>query len=153
MDVQQKIIREMTRMKDENNRLRIIMRQYMGDDLASLTLQDVSNLEQQVEFSLYKVRLRKQQLLDQHLLEMNHREMHIPGEQNNYLCHMNLLAREQSQAAAMADPKPFPLWDVGKQMYSQDGESSMTALQLSPRLHEYKLQPLQPNLQEADLHG
>ncbi|KAG8043469.1 hypothetical protein GUJ93_ZPchr0458g22800 [Zizania palustris] len=88
MDVQQKIIHEMTRMKDENNRLRIIMRQYMGDDLASLTLQDVSNLEQQIEFSLYKVRLRKQQLLDQHLLEMHHREMHIPGEQNNYLCHM-----------------------------------------------------------------
>ena len=46
-------------MKDENNRLRIIMRQYMGDDLASLTLQDVSNLEQQIELSLYKVRLRK----------------------------------------------------------------------------------------------
>ena len=54
-----KIIHEMTRMKDESNRLKIIMRQYMGEDLGSLTLQDVSNLEQQIEFSLYKVRLRK----------------------------------------------------------------------------------------------
>ncbi|KAG8066257.1 hypothetical protein GUJ93_ZPchr0004g40176 [Zizania palustris] len=152
MDIQQKIIHEMTRMKDENNRLRIIMRQYMGDDLASLTLQDVSNLEQQIEFSLYKVRLRKQQLLDQQQLEMHHREICIPGDQSNYLCHMNL-AREQTQAAAVVDPKPFPLWDLGSQMYSQDAESSMTALQLSPQLHEYKLQPLQPNLQEADLHG
>uniref|UniRef100_A0A0D3G0A1 MADS-box domain-containing protein n=1 Tax=Oryza barthii TaxID=65489 RepID=A0A0D3G0A1_9ORYZ len=154
MDVQQRIIQEMTRMKDENNRLRIIMRQYMGDDLASLTLQDVSNLEQQIELSLYKVRLRKQQLLDQQLLEMHNREMQIPGDQSNYLCHMNLIG-EQAQAPLMVNPKPFPLWDVGgsSQMYNQDAESSMTALQLSPQL-EYKLQPLQPNLQEeANLHG
>ena len=54
-----KIIHEMTRMKDESNRLKLIMRQYMGEDLGSLTLQDVSNLEQQIDFSLYKVRLRK----------------------------------------------------------------------------------------------
>ncbi|XP_015691695.1 MADS-box transcription factor 31-like isoform X1 [Oryza brachyantha] len=153
MDVQQKIIHEMTRMKDESNRLRIIMKQYMGDDLASLTLQDVSNLEQQIEFSLYKVRLRKQQqLLDQQLLDIRNREMQIPGDQSNYLCHMNL-ASDQTQAAAMVNPKPFPWWDVGSQMYNQDAESSMTALQLSPQLHEYKLQPLQPNLQEANLHG
>jgi hypothetical protein len=49
----------MTRMKDERNKLRIIMSQYMGDDLVLLSLQDVTNLEQQLEFSLYKVRLRK----------------------------------------------------------------------------------------------
>lgn len=54
-----KIIQEMTRMKDERNRLRIIMGQYMGDDLASFSVQDLSNLEQQMEFSQYKVRLRK----------------------------------------------------------------------------------------------
>lgn len=54
-----KIVQEMTRMKDETNRLRMIMTQYMGDDLASFSVQDLSNLEQQLEFSLCKVRLRK----------------------------------------------------------------------------------------------
>ena len=54
-----KIVQEMTRMKDERNRLRMIMAQYMGEDLASFSVQDLSNLEQQIEFSLYKVRLRK----------------------------------------------------------------------------------------------
>jgi hypothetical protein len=54
-----KIIQEMTRMKDERNRLRMIMAQYMGEDLATFSVQDLSNLEQQIEFSLYKVRLRK----------------------------------------------------------------------------------------------
>jgi len=46
-------------MKDERNRLRIIMGHYMGEDLASFSVEDLSNLEQQMEFSLYKVRLRK----------------------------------------------------------------------------------------------
>jgi hypothetical protein len=54
-----KIVQEMTRMKDERNRLRMIMAQYMAEDLASFSVQDLSNLEQQIEFSLYKVRLRK----------------------------------------------------------------------------------------------
>ncbi|KAM0916801.1 hypothetical protein ACQ4PT_009846 [Festuca glaucescens] len=152
MDIQQKIIHEMTRMKDESNRLKIIMRQYMGEDLDSLTLQDVSNLEQQIDFSLYKVRLRKQQLLDQQLLGMRHREMHLPEDQGNYMFHMNPV-REQGQAADMINPKLFPMWDVGEQIYGQDAESSMTTLKLSPQLQEYKLQPLHPNLQETNIHG
>ncbi|KAM0877754.1 hypothetical protein ACQ4PT_035275 [Festuca glaucescens] len=153
MDIQQKIIHEMTRMKDESNRLKIIMRQYMGEDLDSLTLQDVSNLEQQIDFSLYKVRLRKQQLLDQQLLGMRHREMHIPEDQGNYMFHMNPVRDQQGQAADMINPKLFPMWDVGEHIYGQDAESSMTTLKLSPQLQEYKLQPLQPNLQETNIHG
>jgi hypothetical protein len=54
-----KIIQEMTRMKDERNSLRMIMARYMAEDLASFSVQDLSNLEQQIEFSLYKVHLRK----------------------------------------------------------------------------------------------
>ncbi|XP_047071018.1 MADS-box transcription factor 31-like [Lolium rigidum] len=153
MDIQQKIIHEMTRMKDESNRLKIIMRQYMGEDLDSLTLQDVSNLEQQIDFSLYKVRLRKQQLLDQQLLGMRHREMDIPEDQSNYMFHMNPVRDQQGQVADMINPKLFPMWDVGEHIYGQDAESSMTTLKLSPQLQEYKLQPLQPNLQETNIHG
>ncbi|KAG0527443.1 hypothetical protein BDA96_06G233900 [Sorghum bicolor] len=173
MDIQQKIIQEMTRMKDERNRLRMIMAQYMGEDLATFSVQDLSNLEQQIEFSLYKVRLRKQELLDhQQLLEIRQREMHIPGEQSGYLCLMNqAIARgqqqQQAQAGEMAgiNQRPFPWWDVGasgsgsqsqqQQLPGRDAaESSMTALQLSPQLHEYRLQPRQPNLQQdANVHG
>ncbi|PWZ22682.1 MADS-box transcription factor 31 [Zea mays] len=83
-----KIIQEMTRMKDERNRLRMIMARYMAEDLASFSVQDLSNLEQQIEFSLYKVHLRKQELLEQQLLEIRQREMHMPAEQGGYLCLM-----------------------------------------------------------------
>ncbi|RLM66113.1 peroxisomal 2,4-dienoyl-CoA reductase-like [Panicum miliaceum] len=165
MDIQQKIIQEMTRMKDERNRLRIIMGQYMGEDLASFSVEDLSNLEQQMEFSLYKVRLRKQELLDQQLLEMRHREMHMSEEQSGYLCLMNPAARGQCQAAEMSgNPRPFPWWDAGasasgsgsqssQRPHGRDAEPSVTALQLSPHLHGYRLQPRQPNLQDANLHG
>ncbi|CAN6250122.1 unnamed protein product [Urochloa humidicola] len=165
MDIQQKIVQEMTRMKDERNRLRIIMGQYMGEDLASFSVQDLSNLEQQMEFSLYKVRLRKQELLDQQqLLEMRQREMHMAEEQSQsggYLWLMDPAAWGQSQAAA--NQRPFPWWEVGasgssssqQQVHGRDAEpSAMAALQLAPpQLQGYRLQPLQPNLQDGNLHG
>lgn len=70
----------------------------------------------------------------------------------------------QHQAAEMVgNPRPFPWWDVGASgsgsqrqvLQGRDAaESSMTALQLSPQLHEFsRLQPRQPNLQDANLHG
>lgn len=171
MDIQQ----EMTRMKDERNRLRMIMAQYMAEDLASFSAQDLSNLEQQIEFSLYKVRLRKQELLDQQLLEIHQREMHMPAEQGGYLCLMNpaaaIASGQHQQAGEMVgiNPRPFPWWDVGASgsgsgsgsqsqqllLHGRDAaESSMTALGLSPQLHGYRLQPRQPNLQQdADVHG
>jgi hypothetical protein len=46
-------------MKDERNMPRMITTQHMAEDLASFSMQDLSNLEQQIEFSFYKVRLRK----------------------------------------------------------------------------------------------
>ncbi|CAL5030080.1 unnamed protein product [Urochloa decumbens] len=167
MDIQQKIVQEMTRMKDERNRLRIIMGQYMGEDLASFSVQDLSNLEQQMEFSLYKVRLRKQELLDQQqLLEMRHREMHMAEEQSQssgYLWLMDPAARgQQSQAAevvAAANPRPFPWWwdagasGSGSGSQRVQGREAEPALQLAPQLQGYRLQPLQPNLQDANLHG
>ncbi|CAL5069931.1 unnamed protein product [Urochloa decumbens] len=167
MDIQQKIVQEMTRMKDERNRLRIIMGQYMGEDLASFSVQDLSNLEQQMEFSLYKVRLRKQELLDQQqLLEMRHREMHMAEEQSQssgYLWLMDPAARgQQSQAAevvAAANPRPFPWWwdagasGSGSGSQRVQGREAEPALQLAPQLQGYRLQPLQPNLQDANLNG
>ncbi|KAF8670321.1 hypothetical protein HU200_050866 [Digitaria exilis] len=167
MDIQQKIIQEMTRMKDERNRLRIIMGQYMGDDLASFSVQDLSNLEQQMEFSLYKVRLRKQELLDQQLLEMRHRVRQISQQSSISLQTKNPAAsRVQSQAAEMpGNTRPFlPWWGAGASGSGSGGQSqrlhgardaeaepSMTTTAL--QLHGFRLQPRQPNLQDANLHG
>jgi hypothetical protein len=55
----QQILLEMTRMKNEMEKLETGIRRYTGDDLSSLTLDDVSDLEQQLEYSVSKVRARK----------------------------------------------------------------------------------------------
>ena len=53
-------------MRDENDKLQASMRKFTGEDLTSLTLNDLNNLEDQLEYSLNKVRTRKvcEELLD-----------------------------------------------------------------------------------------
>ncbi|RRT73531.1 hypothetical protein B296_00001519, partial [Ensete ventricosum] len=53
------IICEISRMRDENDKLQASMRQFAGEDLASLTLNEVNQLEEQLEYSVNKVRARK----------------------------------------------------------------------------------------------
>jgi predicted flap endonuclease-1-like 5' DNA nuclease len=55
----QQIFVEMTRMRNEMEKLESGIRRYTGDDLASLSLADISDIEQQLEFSVTKVRTRK----------------------------------------------------------------------------------------------
>lgn len=50
---------EIARMKEENDKLELFIRQYLGKDLASLTLNDTINIEKQLESSIEKVRNRK----------------------------------------------------------------------------------------------
>uniref|UniRef100_A0A453NK40 MADS-box transcription factor 29 n=1 Tax=Aegilops tauschii subsp. strangulata TaxID=200361 RepID=A0A453NK40_AEGTS len=63
----QQIFVEMTRMRNEMEKLDGAIRRYTGDDLSSLSLADVNDIEQQLEFSVAKVRARKHQLLNQQL--------------------------------------------------------------------------------------
>jgi len=55
----QQIFVEMTRMKNEMDKLETGIRRYTGDDLSSLTLDDIGDLEQQLEYAVSKVRARK----------------------------------------------------------------------------------------------
>jgi K-box region len=53
------MIYEMARMKEENDKLEVFIRRYLGKDLTSLTMNDMNHLEKQLESSLDKVRNRK----------------------------------------------------------------------------------------------
>jgi hypothetical protein len=46
-------------MRNEMEKLESGIRRYTGDDLSSLSLADVNDIEQQLEFSVAKVRTRK----------------------------------------------------------------------------------------------
>ncbi|RLM80100.1 MADS-box protein ZMM17 [Panicum miliaceum] len=163
----QQIFVEMTRMKNEMDKLETGIRRYTGDDLSSLTLDDISHLEQQLEYSVSKVRARKHQLLNQQLDNLRRKE-HILEDQNTFLYRM---INENQQAAALQGGEvklgemamlPPPAFASPHSGCYYGGESSSTALQLTPaapQLHPdvgFRLQPTQPNLQDpacGGLHG
>ncbi|XP_073002439.1 MADS-box transcription factor 29-like isoform X1 [Typha latifolia] len=147
IDAQQQIFCEMTRMKAENDKLQASMRQFTGEDLTSLTLNDLNQLEQQLEFSVNKVRARKHQLLNQQLDNLRRKE-HILEDQNSYLCR---IISEHQQVATNTKVGDMVMLDHFPQFYAD--EPSRNLLQLSPQLHTFRLQPTQPNLQEASLEG
>ncbi|BAF07942.1 MADS-box transcription factor 29 isoform X1 [Oryza sativa Japonica Group] len=155
----QQIFVEMTRMRNEMEKLDGGIRRFTGDDLSNLTLADINDLEQQLEFSVTKVRARKHQLLNQQLDNLRRKE-HILEDQNSFLCRM--INENHHQAAvgggdvkAMVEMAPVLSMLTAAPAYYGE-ESSSTALQLTPPLHAvdaaaaagFRLQPTQPNLQD-----
>lgn len=55
----QQILCEISKLRNENDKLQAGMRQYMGEDLTALTAHDLDQLEEQLEYSVNKVRARK----------------------------------------------------------------------------------------------
>ncbi|OEL23393.1 MADS-box protein ZMM17 [Dichanthelium oligosanthes] len=163
----QQIFVEMTRMKNEMDNLEMGIRRYTGEDLSSLSLDDISDLEQQLEYSVSRVRARKHQLLSQQLDNLRRKE-HILEDQNTLLYRM---INENQQAALSGEVKlgdmaplaMLPPPAFAHSSYYYGGESSSTALDLmttaAPQLHPdvgFRLQPTQPNLQDpacGGLHG
>ncbi|XP_077231703.1 MADS-box protein AeAP3-2-like isoform X1 [Tasmannia lanceolata] len=143
----QQIYCEVTRLKHEYGNLQASMRHFTGEDLDTLSLNDLHQIEEQLEISVSRVRDRKNQLLHQQMENLR-RKRHILEDQNSHLC--RLLAEHQ---AAM-EPKVVcdqPMLEHFGAFYQDEQARNM--LQLSPQLHAFRLQPTQPNLQDATLQG
>ncbi|KAL5211219.1 hypothetical protein ABZP36_022066 [Zizania latifolia] len=127
----------MTRMRDEMEKLDCGIRRFTGDDLSALTLADINALEQQLEFSVTKIRARKHQLLNQQLDNLRRKE-HILEDQNSFLCRMineNHQATTVGGNVKMVDMAPVLSMLTAPAPAYYDEESSSTALQLTPPLH------------------
>ncbi|KAK1308781.1 MADS-box protein GGM13 [Acorus calamus] len=121
---EEKIYCELTRMKNENDRLLASLRQLTGEDLSVLTMNDLHQLEQQLKMSVTKVRSRK-------------------------------ISEHHAAAAVMEHkfmvPDPSMMEQITYDFYPPE-EQVKNLLQLSPQFnHTFRLQPTQPNLQEANL--
>ncbi|KAJ3706091.1 hypothetical protein LUZ61_009796 [Rhynchospora tenuis] len=125
----QQLMYEIEKMKAENDKLEVFMRQYLGEDLTSFSLNDIMQLEQQLESSINKVRKRKEELLSQQLTNLR-RKMH----------------NEHAMVAIDEKPGPSAMMDLFGNVYQQDSASELPA---------YRLQPMQPNLQQVGFmnHG
>ncbi|KAF9588978.1 hypothetical protein IFM89_017657, partial [Coptis chinensis] len=152
-DNQQQIRTEMMRMRDETTQLQASMRQYKGENLASLDYNDLHQLEEQLEVSVNKVRARKNQLLQQQLDNLRRKEQ-ILEEQNSYLYrslmdHQEAVERQHAVMEQKAVVEQPILEHFG--LYGDEHARNLLQLSpLSPQLH-YRLQPTQPNLQEISL--
>ncbi|KAM0850004.1 hypothetical protein ACQ4PT_053368 [Festuca glaucescens] len=149
----QQIFVEMTRMRNEMEKLESGIRRYTGDDLASLSLADINDIEQQLEFSVTKVRTRKHQLLNQQLDNLRRK---ISENQHGVGGEPKMVGMPPVLSMLTSAFPPTP--------YYGGEESSSTALQLtSPQLQlqaaeaaGFRLQPTQPNLQDpacSSLHA
>ncbi|KAJ4747365.1 MADS-box transcription factor 29 [Rhynchospora pubera] len=139
----QQLMYEIERMKSENDKLEVFIKQYLGQDLTPFSLNDIMQLEQQLESSIDKVRKRKEELLSQQLSNLRRKE-HILEDQNNYLYRM--IPDEHAMVAVDQKPGPSAMMDLFGNVYQQEGASELPA---------YRLQPMQPNLQQVGFmnHG
>ncbi|KAH9772292.1 Floral homeotic protein APETALA 1 [Citrus sinensis] len=73
-----------------------LFRHYLGEDLESLSLKDIQQLEQQLDTALKHIRSRKNQLMQESISELQKKEKSIE-EQNNLLVKQ---IKEREKAAA-----------------------------------------------------
>ncbi|XP_020270078.1 MADS-box protein AeAP3-2-like isoform X2 [Asparagus officinalis] len=148
----QQLFLEITRMRNEADKLQASMRKFNGEDLTTLTLNDLNQLEDQLEYSLNKVRTRKHQLMHQQLDNLRRKE-HLLEDQNTYL--YRALSEHQAsmehQTATDHKVGEIAMLEHFGNLYQEEGPRNV--LQLAPQLHTFRLQPMQPNLQEDSLQG
>nr|AZZ09248.1 APETALA1 [Primula vulgaris] len=75
---------ECSRLKTRIEMLQKNHRHYMGEDLDSLSLKEIQNLEQQIDTAIKRVRTTKNQLMNEKLTELQKKEKTIQ-EQNKML--------------------------------------------------------------------
>lgn len=68
-------------------------RHYMGEDLDSISLRDLQNLEQQLEIALKNIRSRKNQLLYESISELQRKEKAI--QEQNYMLAKQIKEKEK----------------------------------------------------------
>nr|QWX93767.1 MADS-box protein 28 [Cunninghamia lanceolata] len=131
-DQQQMFHYEVERAKGENEWLKSLLRQRMGEDLSSMTVEHLHQLEQELEIATTKVRKRKDQLISLQLDSLRQREASLEHD-NKYLQHVLL----ENQA----------LHSYYSSALCQQEEPNH--LQLTPVLPAFRVQPSQPNLKDS----
>ncbi|PKU76438.1 MADS-box transcription factor 29 [Dendrobium catenatum] len=125
--ISQQLHSEIAKIRNETDRLQLSLKQITGEDLTGLTVNDLNQLEEQLEFSVGKVRTRKVMF-----------EHHVMMEQQH-----EIEEQKEREIREMGFLEPF----------GQILDDSRSLLHLGPEIHPFQLQPIQPNLQEAELHG
>nr|BAD93168.1 MADS-box transcription factor GbMADS4 [Ginkgo biloba] len=122
----QNLFSEMAMVKSENEQLHKTLRHMMGEDVNSLSTDELHSLEQTLEIASSRVRTRKNQYLVQQIDKLRKKERFL-NEHNNHL--YALLVENQ---ASMRD------------------SSTSCQHREQPTAQAFRVQPSQPNLQDRE---
>ncbi|KAL0360276.1 UNVERIFIED_CONTAM: MADS-box protein defh21 [Sesamum radiatum] len=165
----EQVYKELTRMKNETLNLQLSLQRYKGDDLSSVQFEELTQLEQQLEHSVHKVRARKFQLLHEQLENLKRTEVLLEKENqemyhwlmSNQIQKQAELEHQQQQQQAMAmtelklvEQQQQPLLQNHHQQFPFFGDDlQLGNLPLQTVTHSsYRLQPTHPNLQDHTHH-
>ncbi|XP_027093277.2 MADS-box protein defh21-like [Coffea arabica] len=159
----ERVFGELKRMKSETLNLQLSLQRYKGDDLSSAHYDELNQLEQQLELSVTKVRARKFELLDQQLENLKRTEKLLEKE-NQEMCtwlmsnyyQKQRVELEHSHQQAMTELKLVGQHAILDQFPFSGEEQPSEVLQLANlplNIHQYRLQPIQPNLQDYGQPG
>ncbi|KAA8538403.1 hypothetical protein F0562_028051 [Nyssa sinensis] len=162
-DEREQIYNDLAKMKRDTHCLQLSLQRYKGDDLSSVQYEELNELEQQLEQSINKVRARKFLLLQQQLDNLERTEKMLEKE-NQDMHHWLMSNHIQKQQAEMEHHQQQAMTElklVGQQQqqvldqfpfYGEEQPSSVLQLANLPlNLYPYRLQPIQPNLQESSV--
>lgn len=129
---------EIGHLKKQVDYLRATCKRLAGEDISTLSLKELQQLEQQLEVSLSRVRSQKDQLLLERIQVLNQEEKNLHNENRN-------LGKKISDLQRLIEDR------------STDGSSQPTNARDPPTLlafevNPYGLQPNQPNLWDCGDH-
>ncbi|XP_022762460.1 protein TRANSPARENT TESTA 16-like isoform X1 [Durio zibethinus] len=151
-DNREHLYNELAVLRKETRRLQLSMRRYTGEDMSSIPLEELDQLEQELERSVNKVRDRKNELLQQQLDNLRRKERILEEENSNMYrwIQEHRAAIEYQQGGLEA--KPVEHQQVLDQFPFYGEPSSVLQLATIPQqFHSYQLQLAQPNLQDSNV--
>ncbi|EXC24796.1 MADS-box protein FBP24 [Morus notabilis] len=151
---------ELRRIKTDTHNLQLSLQRYTGEDLSSVSMEELDGLEHMLEHSVHKVRTRKIELLQQQMqnlqrtIKEHEAAAALAAEHHHHQAQMTMVAKaeeENRNANHVNVLNQFPF----------DGEEQpssvlqLATLQAAPGSHNFypcRLLPTQPNLQDYSLN-
>ncbi|GAV72266.1 SRF-TF domain-containing protein/K-box domain-containing protein [Cephalotus follicularis] len=148
-DSREQLYNELAVLKKETRHLQLSMRRYTGEDMSSIPFEELTELEQELERSVNKVRERKNELLHQQLDNLRRKERMLEEENSNMFRWIqdHRAALEYQQIAMEAKPAEHHQILDQFPFYGEQPSSVLQLATIPPQLHPYHLQLAQPNLQ------
>ncbi|KDP37512.1 hypothetical protein JCGZ_05951 [Jatropha curcas] len=143
---------ELAMLRKETCRLQLNLQLYRGEDMSSISFEDLGELEQKLESSVAKIRNRKNELLQQQLDNLRKKERMLEEENGNIYRWIQdqRVAMEYHQVTIEA--KPAEHQQVLEQFPFCGEPSSLLQLAIIPsQIQSYHLQLAQPNLQGSGI--